>query len=69
MRWKLVLTGLLILSLMFARSDFSQAQAQAQYSLGIEGVTWNHSTLSILITQSITRLGGRLLISTLLFVP
>lgn len=50
MRWKLVLTGLLILSLMFARSDFSQTQAQAQYSLGIEGVTWNHSTLSVLIT-------------------
>ena len=49
MRWKLVLTGLLILSLMFARSDFRQAQAQAQYSLGIGGVTWNHSTLSVLI--------------------
>jgi predicted Zn-dependent protease len=49
MKWKPVLAVSLILSLMFAISAFSQAQAQAQYSLGLQGVTWNHSTLSVLV--------------------
>ena len=49
MKWKLVLAVLLILSLMFSISDFSHAQAQAQYSLNLEEITWNHSTISVLI--------------------
>jgi predicted Zn-dependent protease len=49
MKWKLVLAVLLILSLMFATSDFSHGQAQTQYSLNLEEITWNHSTISVLI--------------------
>jgi hypothetical protein len=49
MKCKLVFAVLLILSLMFTVSDFSAAQAQVHYSLGIEGVTWNHSTINVLI--------------------
>jgi predicted Zn-dependent protease len=49
MKWKLVLAVLLILSLMFGISDFSYAQAQSQYSLNLEEITWNHSTISVLI--------------------
>jgi predicted Zn-dependent protease len=49
MKWKLVLAVLIILSLMLAISDFSHAQGQAQYSLDLEEITWNHSTISVLI--------------------
>ena len=49
MQWKRVFTVLLILGLVFAISDFSQAHAQAQYYLNIEGFMWNHSTISVLI--------------------
>ncbi len=49
MKWKAVVAVSLILGLMFAISNFSEAQMQVQYSLDLEGVTWNHSTLSVLI--------------------
>jgi hypothetical protein len=49
MKWRRVFAVLLILGLVFAISDFSQAHAQAQYYLNIEGVMWNHSTISVLI--------------------
>jgi hypothetical protein len=49
MKCKLVFAAVLILSLMVAVSDFGQAQAQVQHSLGIEGVTWDHSTISVLV--------------------
>lgn len=49
MKWKPILAVLLILSLTFVASDFSEAEAQAQYSLDLLGITWNHSTISVLI--------------------
>ena len=49
MKWKQILSVLLILSLIFALSKFSQAQAQVQYSLNLEEIAWNHSTISVLI--------------------
>jgi predicted Zn-dependent protease len=50
MKWKQILSVLLILSLMFELSKFSQAQAQAQYSLNLQRITWNRSTISVLLT-------------------
>jgi len=45
-----ILCSLLILSLVFAFGGFGQTQAQSQYSLNLERVTWNHSTLRVLVT-------------------
>ena len=49
MRCKLALAILLILSLTLMIGSCGQAQAQAQYSLGLQGITWNHSTISVLL--------------------
>jgi len=49
MKWKPILAVLLILSLTFVVSDFSEGEAQAQYSLNLLGITWDHSTISVLI--------------------
>lgn len=49
MKSKTILSVLLILSLTFVVRDFSEAEAQAQYSLGLQGTTWDHSTISVCI--------------------
>jgi hypothetical protein len=49
MKWKLAVTVSLIVSLTLMVSVLGEAQAQAQYSLGLEDLTWNHSTISILV--------------------
>lgn len=44
-----VLAVLLILCLQLTLTGFTGVRAQAQYSLGLQGVTWNHSTISVQI--------------------
>jgi hypothetical protein len=44
-----ILPVLLILSLLFASVAFSETHAQVQYSLNLQRITWNHSTLRVLI--------------------
>jgi len=51
MKCKQILSILVILSLIFALTEFSKVQALDQYSLNLEGITWNHSTLSVLIVM------------------
>jgi hypothetical protein len=50
MKWRLALAVSLIVSLTLGVSVLGEAQAQAHYSLGLEGLTWNHSTISVLIS-------------------
>jgi predicted Zn-dependent protease len=47
---KKILYALLIASLVCALSECSQTQAQVQYSLNLHRMTWDHSTISVLIT-------------------
>jgi hypothetical protein len=49
MKWKLVLGISVILSLALVASVLGVAQAQTGYSLGLQGITWNHSTISVLL--------------------
>ena len=49
MEYKPAVAILLILSLTLMISLCGQAQAQAQYSLNLEGTTWNHSMISVLV--------------------
>ena len=49
MKCKLALAILLILSLTLMTGFCGQVQAQAQYSLDLQGITWNHSTISVLV--------------------
>jgi predicted Zn-dependent protease len=49
MKCKQILSVLLFLILIFALSEFSQAQAQVNHSLELQQITWNHSTISVLI--------------------
>jgi predicted Zn-dependent protease len=49
MKWKQALSVSLILSLMLLVSVLGEAQAQTQYSLDLQGLTWNHSTISVLV--------------------
>jgi len=49
MRLKTIVLVLLILSLAFVVRDFSEAEAQGQYSLDLQGITWDHSTISVRI--------------------
>jgi predicted Zn-dependent protease len=47
---KKILYALLIAGLVCALSECSQTQAQVQYSLNLHRVTWDRSTISVLIT-------------------
>jgi hypothetical protein len=49
MKCKLALAILLILSLTLMTGFCGQVQAQAQYSLDLQGITWNHSTIRVLV--------------------
>ena len=49
MKRKQILFFLVILSLTFGLSEFLKVQAQAQYSLNLETITWNHSSIRVLI--------------------
>src|SRR3990170_1823717 len=49
MKCKPALAILLILSLTLMTGFCGQVQAQAQYSLDLQGITWNHSTISVLV--------------------
>lgn len=49
MKCKPALAILLILSLALMTSFCGQVQAQAQYSLDLMRLTWNHSTISVLV--------------------
>jgi hypothetical protein len=49
MKCKLTVAILLILSLTLVTSFCGLTQAQAQYFLDLEGVTWNHSIISVLV--------------------
>jgi hypothetical protein len=49
MKRKLALAILLILSMALATSFCGLTQAQAQYSLDLDGVTWNHSIIKVLV--------------------
>jgi len=49
MKCKLALAILLMLSLTLVTSFCGLTQAQEQYSLDLEGITWNHSTISVLV--------------------
>jgi hypothetical protein len=51
MKCKPALAILLILSLTLVTSFCGLTQAQAQYSLDLEGITWNHSTISVLVVS------------------
>jgi hypothetical protein len=49
MNGKKILYALLISSLVCALSECSPTQAQEQYSLSLQRMTWDHSTISVLI--------------------
>lgn len=49
MTGKKILCALLLSSLVFAFSQCSQTQAQVEYSLGLQRMTWGHSTISVLV--------------------
>lgn len=49
MKWKPVLSVSLILSLTLIASVLGEAMAQTQHSLDLQRLTWDHSTMSVLV--------------------
>ena len=46
---KRILAILLVIALILSFGGLDAAEAQSQYSLGLQGLAWNHSTITVLI--------------------